>query len=553
MTRNLRVLSILLLVWTLSHQASAQNRAIGTLPLINNGDTIRGTEENLNHTREYDRILKIYNDLVNARGDFRFTVPELFLLDQEGHAAFIDLKTNHIILEKKAYDVCDRFGDEALAFLLGHELTHYYEKHGWRSAYAKENSDLEIGKTLDIIMDGVANEAEADYLGGFLAYTAGYGLFEKSDTIIETLYREYKLQENMPGYPVLKDRMALSRRSVKKLNLLIDAFELGNYLAASGNFDLAYQVYDYVLNFYQSRELYNNLGTFAAINAMELFHPDSLKFKYVTELDLQFQSSRNTAVPVQTMINQFLDQAIMHFNSAINLDPSYAPAYLNKANAYALKKDWVRARFYLIEEALPKAKAQPKKYKKTLEDMLILQGIIEASTGNVSAARELFSSLAKTNQLASLNLDALDGKKVNKKILRQAKNSEDNIGNMSLDSLFSTRRFDNSRVIEVTSDLIFFQNSDPVNGYRYFFMDDVTNKNRKKRYAFIQTTDGYKGTTSKGIKVGDPRQKVVSEYNDPVTTIETTEGQLLAYDDIIFILNNNQVKKWIITGSQRFR
>ncbi len=541
-----------LLILTIGY-TQGQSRAIGTLPLIDKGNAIVDFNENLNHTPAFDRIEKIYSNLVNARGDFRYPVPELFLLDQEAHAAYIDYATNHIILEKKAYDICDRYGDPAIAFLLGHELTHYYEKHAWRSAYAKENNDLDIGKSLSEMVDGVANETEADYLGGFLAYTAGYGMFEKSDSIIQNLYKAYQLDEKMPGYPNLQDRMTLCKRSTEKLGLLVDAFDLGNNLAATGKFSLAYKVYAYILHYFQSRELYNNLGVFATINAMELFHPDSLKFKYVSELDIKFQGSRNTDVPIKTQINNILDQAIGHFNAAINLDPNYVPAYLNKANAYALKREWSKALYYLNEEALPKAIASPEKYKKTLEDIKILQAIIEFYSGNVDVAKTKLESMSNTNPLAKLNLSALNGEKINKSILKKVKNSSDQIDGMTLDSFFNDRTFDVGKVVEITNDIVFFQNKPIRKGYAIFFLDDMSDKRKKNRFAFISTVNGYQGATQKGISLDDDRKKVIEMYGEPVSEIETTEGQILAYEDIFFIIDKSKVKKWTLVGINRFR
>lgn len=532
---------------------SAQHRAIGTLPLVNNGTIVIDDDNNLNHTPDYDRVEKIYNDLVNTRGDFRYPVPTLFLKDQEGFAAYIDYNHNHIVLEKKAFDTCLPYGDAAIAFLLGHELTHYYEKHAWRSSYARDNSDLTIGKTLKDIVDGVANETEADYLGGFLAYAAGYGMFDKADSIIQSLYTAYTLEDNMAGYPSVQDRIKLSQRSFEKMSMLVDVFTVGNYFAAAGQFELAYLSYAYVLNYYQSRELYNNLGVFSTINAMALFHPDSLKYRYVTELDINFRGSRNIDAPIQQQINAVLDQAILHFNSAINLDPSYAPAYLNKANALALKKEWQKAKFYLVQEAKPIALAQSDIYSKTLIDIDILEAIIEANLGNTLKARTLLDMHSQTSMLAEINLKALNGEKVNKSLAKMNKNSTDAIDSMTINTFFELREFDPSRVMELKEDIVLFQNKKSPREVDIFFLDDMSNKNKKMRYVFMSTREGYLGHTNKGIQLNDTADSVINSYGEPLSSNETTDGQLLVYDDIIFVIRQGKVMKWILRGVQRFR
>lgn len=528
-----------------------QERAIGTLPLVNNGSVVTESANNLNDTEDYKNVEKIYNDLVNARGDSRYPVPRLFLSDREQYGAFIDYNTNEITLEKKALDVCIKHGNEAIAFMLGHELSHFYEKHAWKGTFAKENADLTIGRTLGALDTKVIQETEADYLGGFLAYTAGYGMFDKSDEIIKDLYQTYKLDTNMTGYPILSDRVKLSERTTKKLEALIDVFEMANYLLAADRTEETYALYDYILKFYQSNKLYNNLGTIAVNDAMKLFKPDELRFKYVSELDINFGRSRDVSVPVNDQINAFLDNAIHQFNAAINLDPSYAPAYFNKANAYALKREWTKAKFYLNEEALPIAQKFPEKFKKTLKDITILQGIIAAETGDEDSARKKFTSLADSSRVAAFNLKVLNGEVVLSSAPRAMKNL-DVIDGMSIPIFKEERLINLDKSIGINGDLTFHQYQPDDKDYRIFFVDKKEGR-RKLRMIMIFPTEDYTGHTDKNIKIGSTSDEIISAYGTPKSEIETTEGQLMIYDNLFFITSNNKVIKWINYGTTVIR
>ena len=529
----------------------AQERAIGTLPLVNNGAVVTESSDNLNDTEDYEKIERIYNDLVNARGDFRYPVPRLFLNNREKYGAYIDYNTNEITLEKKALDVCMKHGDEAIAFMLGHELTHYYEKHAWKGTFADENADLKIGNSFRSIDTKVIQETEADYLGGFLAYTAGYGMFDKSDEIITDLYKTYNLSDTMKGYPILTDRIKLSERTTKKLAALIDVFEMANYLLAADRTAETYALYDYILKFYQSNKLYNNLGTIAVNDAMKLFKPQELRFKYVSELDINFRGSRDTEVPINEQINAFLDNAIHQFNAAINLDPSYAPAYLNKANAYALKRDWTKAEFYLNEEALPVAQKDSIRYKKTLEDISILQGIIAAETGDENTARVKFAALANTNRVAAQNLKVLNGEVIHLANPRPEKNL-DEIDGMSIPIFKVERSINLEKSLGINGDITFHQYSPDDKDYRIFFIDRKQGR-RKLRMIMIFPTENYSGSTDKNIKIGSSVEDIITAYGNPKSEIETTEGQLMIYDNLFFITSHSKVIKWINYGTTVIR
>jgi tetratricopeptide (TPR) repeat protein len=519
----------------------AQESTIGTLPMIQTSDhTPTSSANNVKESTDLDIVKTIYDKLVKARGDNRFPVPQVFLRDEVSRVASINYDLLEIVIEKKAFDACKPYGDAAIAFLLGHELTHYYEKHAWKSGFAADNSDLKVGKNIKKIQDQVANETQADYLGGFLAYSAGYGMFDKGDALIKALYKEYKIGELMPGYPSLTDRMELAKRSAAKLASLVDVFEMANYLVAIGKYGLANDCYKYILMHYQSREIYNNVGVNALLEGLGYFSAKELQYQYVAQLDLQARSSRDAST--KALSEKLLREAVVNFDRAISLDPDYAPAYFNKATAYALLNDTVRAAFYADKEAFEVATRTNN--IKTLTDLKVLQGILLARAGKSKEAEQIFDSLARTgNTQAIENLKVVRTGKGTERVATAAKLPVlDTVGGISLKSFARDPSFLEDKVVQIKPSVIFFQYTLDTLDYKIVFTDD---SEQNLRTYLLLTKEGKKLATSKGVLAGDLAGKVVSIYGDPVKRVETTQGQLLVYDNLLFVLDKEQkVRFW---------
>jgi tetratricopeptide (TPR) repeat protein len=548
-------ISCLFLCIALFASLSAQERSFGPLPLVNSPRASLMDGGSMEGSPEEKKAKAVYEKLVAARGDFRFPVPTFKMTNEERRAAGMDYDLLEIVLEKKAYDVCAASKDPeaAIAFLLGHELTHYYEKHAWRSGFATDYKDLDIGIKLDGLIDDTANETEADYLGGFLAYSAGYGLFDNGPKVIGDLYEAYKLKDDMPGYPSLKDRKTMSTRTAEKLQRLVDMFDMANLLAMIGKYPEAYEFYRYVLMEYQSREIYNNLGVTAVLDAMEYFTDKELKFRYPVQLDLESSASEKgdgAAEDKKTTRERLLRTAILHFDAAISMDPQYATAYLNKACAYAMLGDPLRARFYAENEALPidTKNRKPDSDNKTALDVKNLLGILEATAGNTAAAQQIFKSAADAGSaLAGINLKLLNGEDITtEEDDAPGFPKKEYIDDQTIGEIANAQRFDAPKTIKLNKSLTFYQKTKQGPNSKTFICQN--NRNDKLCY-FHLTGPDYSGETGKrGVKIAlnSDRKDIIKAYDEPARTVETPRGQILVYTKTIFILDeDNKLMRWV--------
>lgn len=546
--------SILVLLTIFASSSGLLGQAgFGTLPLLRKDNSAALTGQNIKSGPAYEQALRVYNRLVEARGDRRYPVPALVMRKEEARVAQIFYDDLEIVLEQKAYEVCQSFGDHAdaaIATLLGHELTHYYEKHAWRRSFSAEYRDLPVGIQLDSLRDDVTNETQADYLGGFLVYSAGFGMFDQGAELISRLYKAYGIPEAVSGYPSLQDRQTLSKRTTEKLQRLIEIFDMANLLTAVGKYEEALQYYKYVLQRYQSRELYNNVGVTAVLQALVFFSDNEMPYHLPLELDLESVGSRGSN-DTEQLRRDLLQEAIHHFDAAISLDPDYAPAYLNKACAYLLLGDPDRAKFYAGVEALQVARST--KNGKTEVDVQVLLGIIAAQAKAPEQARSLFQQAAEQGStLARINLDVLDGK-TSPPIAATTPRGilEEKVGAATMTDVAFLPNYIDDQSVLIAPNLFFRQDPGIADDSPYpdarLYISDHTDEYIYS--LFLQTKPGYTGTTALGIGIGASYADITANqaYGKPTKTIETTTGQLLVYPKVVFVMGpGDTLERWVL-------
>ncbi|MDA9714882.1 hypothetical protein N9V04_00590 [Bacteroidota bacterium] len=364
-------------------------------------------------------VTRVFNDLIKAKGDYSKNKPKL-VIDQEGNSVAY-LYKNTIYIDQKAIDICLKFGEDSLnvlAYLLSHELTHYYSGHNWLTSDTKEaykafsfmENLKQIRKDANRRVD---LEAQADLKGGFNAFIAGYDALDHAPKLLDKLYKSYHLDDELKGYPSLEERKKICEKQLEKLNKLKVIFDASTYAYISGSYKIAQDGFEQILEKdYNSREMYNNLGLAYLHDALsEIIDETLLIYPFEFDLDsrLNETSTRGVFGFDQDEIINSLELAIEKFNHALNLDRKYGTARINMACTYSILATLHKNDPEYFKEYIQEAEYQLKNNSINELDFTIVRGILEFQKGKDSIAISLFEKATKNgSEIAKTNLSLLN-------------------------------------------------------------------------------------------------------------------------------------------------
>ncbi|PHN03592.1 hypothetical protein CRP01_25355 [Flavilitoribacter nigricans DSM 23189 = NBRC 102662] len=475
---------------------------------------------------KYTTAKKVFDALVDGQGDFRQRRPELVMKNSERYVAWAMPGKAEIGLEELAYDICASFGADslnALAALLTHELVHYYEKHDWSRHFVKQNEDLPTAQKLEKLEEGLKLEAQADYLGGFMAYSVGFQVHGVMPELLKKVYAEtgYDLPEEIEGYPSLKDRIAMSEQAMSRLAELQVVFEMATYLNLLGYYEDADLYYQYILGDFQSRDIYNNAGVTALLTALPHFTKKEMPYGLPIELDPKSRLETNNTRVTDQERKERIQRALDYFDRALLLDQHYAPAFLNKAAAYVLQEDWEEANYWIRKASKEELN------EKMSADLLVLKGIIAARQEDPEGAREWWEQAAEKNSdLAGINLQVLkDGP------LQEQSNAV-------MGFVTKTEQIEDLEIeqylVDTAPDQVIEINVHKACGFHLREHSRIFSHlvDGGKEYLIVQVVGpDFTGSTMEGIEIGEDLQSLEEKYGVSDQRVQTPEGVFVVYPE----------------------
>lgn len=512
----------------------------------------------------YDRIAQTAKDS-RKQPTFNF----IYNYAKPYYNAYYDPSNNTINLGEGIYDLCAGFGEDslnALAMVLGHELAHFYKDHGWGMAFGTANEDLEVASKiykLKLTSERKTEcEAQADYYGGLFAYMAGYKSLDVGPKFFKELYTAAALPAVTNGYPTLQERMKIGANSKKKLEKLIAVFEAANLLNATDDFERAASCYDHIISVFPSREVYNNAGVSLAREALKLFDVEKIKFAYPFTMDLDTRmdnaGQKGLGEDRDEKMKRLLTEAKDMFNTAITMDPEYAPAYVNLTMVNDLLGDHELAAG-MGSKAITMSQAYG--LQVLLANAYIAKGIALANSGKNNEAKDAFNKAKEGNKLmAELNLNAITTPGFFARLFGQPKKSEEKISSME-ETIAETEPGLMDAILEGAEEMEIKRQSDKRPAIRIYSRHEESYTAIKvKTYSypkgldnFIVTTPFYKGKSGRGITIGAKAAQVKEQYGSPTRTVAGAQKTFYIYEKakIIFLIDgSDKVDSWVIYAKE---
>ena len=473
-----------------------------------------------------------------------------------------DTDGNPIIgFEEKAFDVCAALGakrDEAIAYLLGHEISHHHFAHHWgtefSSTYSVNNLKSEIKvdvKELKIF------ETQADERGGIYCYLAGYNVQGLTEKLLRDLYLAYGLKDS-PKYPTLEERIQIAKDRDSIVSTYIKVFETANYAMLMNEYEVAIDGYEYVIGKgFHSREIYNNLGVVYFLQGIKLSDEEDIKYIYPIEIDLESRINRGATKGMGDNVRAIFEKALAKFEQATKFDKTYSTGYLNMACVYSIFKEYEDAEYH-IQKAIKAAIAEGR--TNVEENSLLVKAIIlnQNPEGDKAEMKKIMNDLIKKgNSFAKYNQLIFDGKSTADisysgypiSWKEGAVASTNSSTTPSRETMDNVKSYEGDLDVNFMEEILYAKLTYLICGTRDESMIyRIENKNGDV-YVFHSAKSNYSGQTTKGLKIGSTKTQLIDAYGLPSVVMNARQGTVLLYPKhkMIFVTDENDcISNWTL-------
>ena len=281
-----------------------------------------------------DRVIEVFNNIISSIGNNSLLEPKLKFSSEERSAAYISGVT--ITVERKLINLfCDEDNfEDKIAFILSHELGHYYLQHDWMSNTGLSYAST-VGKSLKYKSYSLEEikeaESQADIYAGFYGKIAGYKTLEFAESTLDRVYESYKLPRILKKYPSYDERVQIINDKIDQANKLTTVFEIANILINLEKYDLAIDAFlEILINKFNSREIYNNLGLSYLMYGISISEDKISSLLYPLRIDFQTRATvSKTRSNLTDSPERMILQSKKYFEKSIALDKDYLPAVQN--------------------------------------------------------------------------------------------------------------------------------------------------------------------------------------------------------------------------------
>ncbi len=326
-----------------------------------------------------ERARQIFEKVLQAAGSKPGVIPRLYLLKQDpgGVPLALSIPDGSIIISRGVLDICyyeNQWGDDRLAFILGHELAHQLKDDFWHIRFfdalgclqdtdsGQEEVWGEIKDIAELTDKVLSKELQADEYGIVYSLMAGFNpeaiISQESDGGFFEFWVKMVAPEQLEGsfrdltHPSPVQRAETVKARLTQVVEKTDLFRLGLYFYQAEMYEEAILAFKEFLRFFPSREVYHNLATChhqASIEYFSAFHSagEDIPLKLSLTIDPVTEAEkitlRNTGDNPEAAFNYHINQAIDFYEQAILLDPLYKYSYNNLGCACLLKGDNYKA------------------------------------------------------------------------------------------------------------------------------------------------------------------------------------------------------------------
>jgi tetratricopeptide (TPR) repeat protein len=536
---------------------------------------------------KYLIIKDICHKITEAQGK-QFKTPHLVVYTVDNSkqviAQFKNTPIPTIYIDEKLYNLSRKFGKDsldALACIIGHELAHLFEKHSFSIGMTgmlglvENNSPHSHNKPLSK-NEKVSLETQADYYGLFYGFLAGYKTYHLLPQMLELIYQEYKLPEVMDGYPTKTERINIAKNSVAELEQVTTVVDVGEILYLQKQYEEASVAFEYLLQKFPSRDIYNNLATIQLSQVVNLLEKSDVYFAYPFEFDaltrlrtgVERSGGGDKKVANLQKRKELLKVAKQHLKKAIILDATYLTAYVNLACVYTLEGN-----YDLAIGTMNEAETICREHNISFSgNAYLIRAIARTYNQQTEKADDDFekavaakANLAPYNYLLFKQLQA-DWKD---KLVNWASDwsSLRNWVNSWVEQNPNQTKFSNPKLENICNQNIteiskttFGQDvviSDDNKSFKIANKKDTSCEKIKittsdKDLFLLQTPPNYVGATAKGIVVNHSVDKLLASYGKPSYTVSCNGAEFYFYEqtNLIFRVADRKVKGWVLCKMQ---